>query len=82
MTNLNMIHYTIQLFNILKIYQKQTRNKTINAPELLEFHEKYVDNFCDFKNLYIMKIEINYYLKLMDSQDKTLEKNGNCKGKK
>ena len=41
---------------------------------MLEFHEKYVDNFCDFKNLYIMKLEINNYLKLMDSQDKTLEK--------
>ena len=62
----------IQYFENLSKSKKT--NKTIDAPELLEFQEKYVDNFCDLKNLYIMKVEINDYLKLMDSQYKTLEK--------
>ena len=61
----------IQYFENLSKSKKT--NKTIDAPELLEFQEKYVDNFCDLKNLYIMKVEINDYLKLMDSQYKTLE---------
>ena len=62
----------IQYFeNLLKA---KKRNKIIKAPAEIEFYEKYVDNFCDFKNLYIMKMEINDYLKLIDSQEKILKK--------
>ena len=44
----------IQYFeNLLKA---KKRNKIINAPAEIEFYEKYVDNFCDFKNLYIKKM--------------------------
>ena len=41
---------------------------------MIQFYEKYVDNFLDFKKLFILKMEVDDYLKIIESQDKVLEK--------
>lgn len=63
-----IIKYFIDFSNAKK------KNKRCVAPQKIQFYEKYVDNFLDFKKLFILKMEVNDYLKIIESQDKTLAK--------
>ena len=63
-----IIKYFIDFSNAKK------KNKSCAAPQMIQFYEKYVDNFLDFKKLFILKMEVNDYLKIIESQDKVLEK--------
>ena len=63
-----IIKYFIDFSNAKK------KNKNCAAPQMIQFYEKYVDNFLDFKKLFILKMEVNDYLKIIESQDKVLEK--------
>jgi hypothetical protein len=67
------------LYNLIIKYfidfsQAKRKNKSLAVPQMIQFYEKYVDNFPDFKKLFILKIEVKDYLELIDSQDKILEK--------
>jgi len=63
-----IIKYFIDFSNAKK------KNKSCAAPQMIQFYEKYVDNFLDFKKLFILKMEVDDYLKIIESQDKVLEK--------
>ena len=59
---------------ITLLLNAKKKNKSCAAPQMIQFYEKYVDNFLDFKKLFILKTEVKDYLELIDSQDKILEK--------
>ena len=48
-------------------------NNSIETQQLIRFYEKYVDNFCDFKNISIMKRQIKEYIEQIDSRNSKLE---------
>ena len=63
-----IIKYFIDFSNAKK------KNKSCAAPQVIQFYEKYVDNFFEFKKLFILKMEVDDYLIIIESQDKILEK--------
>ena len=48
-------------------------NNSIETQQLIGFYEKYVDNFCDFKDISIMKRQIKEYIEQIDSRNSKLE---------
>ena len=48
-------------------------NNSIETQQLISFYEKYVDNFCDFKDISIMKRQIKEYIEQIDSRNSKLE---------
>ena len=62
----------IQYFSDLMKAKK--KNKLISTPLAINFYQEHVDNFCDFKEMFLLKAEIEEYIKLIELEDNKLEK--------
>ena len=55
-------------------YKKMKENKYSLTPQILDFYEKNVDNFINFKEIFIIKKKIDENIAIIELENKTLEK--------
>ena len=55
-------------------YKKMKENKYSLTPQILDFYEKNVDNFINFKEIFIIKKKIDENIAIIELDNKTLEK--------
>ena len=64
--------------NIINYFEESAKeikkNNFVSIPQILIYYENYIDNFCDFKDVYIMRKQVKEYIELIDSENKILEK--------
>ena len=51
-----------------------TNNNNVATQQLIRFYEKFVDNFCDFKNIFDFKGRIKEFTEQINSKNSTLKK--------
>lgn len=63
------------IINYLKQYVNSKRKDKIpTTPNEIQFYEDYVDNFKNFKELFVMHEEVEKYINIIDQQNKVLKK--------
>lgn len=63
------------LISYLKQYvNSKMKDKIPTPPNEIQFYEKYVDNFQNFKELFVMHEEVEKYINIIDQQNMVLEK--------
>ena len=55
-------------------FKKMNDNKCQITPKIIDFYEKNVENFLNFKEIFFMKKKVDEYLNIIESDNKTLEK--------
>ena len=46
----------------------------IESLQTIEFYEKYVDNFCDFKDIFFMRMQVKELVEQIDLNNRALDK--------